>query len=131
MNRPKVGIGVLTYNEKGELLLGKRKNAHGKGMWQPPGGHLEFGETFFACAERELLEETGLQGTQFEVVDVTNDHFVEEKLHYVTIFVRCLVLEGVPQVLEPHKCESWHWFDDFPNPLFLPLANLSKEHTLI
>ncbi len=32
-NRPKVGIGVIIIKD-GKVLLGKRKNAHGEGMWK-------------------------------------------------------------------------------------------------
>ncbi len=36
----KVGVGVLIYNNKDEILLGLRKSKHGEGTWCPPGGHL-------------------------------------------------------------------------------------------
>ena len=44
---PKVGIGVMIQNEKGEVLLGLRQGSHGAGEWSFPGGHLEFGEKIF------------------------------------------------------------------------------------
>ena len=54
---PRIGVGVIAENSDGLMLLGKRKNAHGEGDWEPPGGHLEFGETPIECAIRELKEE--------------------------------------------------------------------------
>lgn len=79
-------------------------------MWQIPGGHLEHGESFFACAERETLEETGLKVRGVRVLDVTNDIFPEGK-HYITIFVLCEMLEvAEPQVRPtgpyPFPCPS-------------------------
>jgi len=59
-----------------------------KGTLQLPGGHLEKSETFFYCAEREALEETGLGVVGRKVLGVTNSVF-EEGQHYVTIFVLC------------------------------------------
>jgi 8-oxo-dGTP diphosphatase len=53
-----------------------------------PGGHLEYGEEIFACAERETLEETGLQVRAVKMMTVTNDVFDEGK-HYITLFVKC------------------------------------------
>ena len=60
-NKPRVGLGVLIFNSKNQILLGKRIGSHGESTWAPPGGHLEFGESFEACATREAFEETGLK----------------------------------------------------------------------
>jgi 8-oxo-dGTP diphosphatase len=58
------------------------------GQWSFPGGHLDQGEDLFTCAERETLEETGLEIRATKVIAVTNDVFVEANKHYVTIFVK-------------------------------------------
>jgi bifunctional NMN adenylyltransferase/nudix hydrolase len=42
----------------GHVLLIKRKNIPGKGLWALPGGHMEPDETLFQAALRELREET-------------------------------------------------------------------------
>lgn len=47
-----------------------------------PGGHLEFGETYFHCAEREALEETGLRVKAVRMITVTN--YVLEEMQRVT-----------------------------------------------
>ena len=52
---PRVGVAVIVVRD-GRVLVGRRRSAsHGDGMWQFPGGHLEFGETVEACAAREHL----------------------------------------------------------------------------
>jgi 8-oxo-dGTP diphosphatase len=110
----------------GLVLLGQRIGSHGAGDWALPGGHLEFGETVEQCAEREVLEETGLD---IEVVargPYTNDMFPEESKHYVTLFVVAHAQGGVPWVREPSKCSAWRWFrwSELPHPLFSPLISL-------
>jgi 8-oxo-dGTP diphosphatase len=128
--RPKVGVGVLIMDGS-FVLLGKRKNAHGHDMWAPPGGHLEYGESWHECAHREVLEETGLQLSNSEFFAVTNDVFDEQK-HYVTIFMKADYPGGPVQNLEPDKCYEWRWFeiDQLPDNLFLPLRNLLNEREI-
>lgn len=126
-NRPKVGVGVIIIRDK-KVLLGKRKGSHGENTWNFPGGHLEYGEDVFTCAHREVLEETGLVLANLSIGPYTNDVFVQEHKHYITLFVVAQSNSGEAQLLEPHKCEKWDWFswDQLPTPLFLPIQNLMK-----
>ncbi|KAI1338714.1 nudix domain-containing protein [Xylariaceae sp. FL0016] len=143
---PRVGVASMVCNAKGEFVMGKRKSSHGAGTWQFPGGHLEMGESFFACAERECLEETGLRVRGVRVLAVTNDVFDPAK-HYITIFVQCQMRDpdARPETLEPEKCEGWHWIgweevkmwvahhDDAAEEwtqkkCFLPIIDLIREH---
>jgi 8-oxo-dGTP diphosphatase len=116
--RPKVGIGV-TIIKDGKLLLGKRKNAHGKGQYASPGGHLEFGESFEDCARRETLEESGIQIDNIRFQYLANIKKYGGK-HYVHIGLISDWKSGDPQQLEPEKCEGWTWYsmDALPEPLF-------------
>jgi 8-oxo-dGTP diphosphatase len=54
---PVPGILVIVHDERGRLLLHRRAE---DGLWGPPGGFVEPGETPAAAAEREAREETGL-----------------------------------------------------------------------
>ncbi|MCP5322720.1 MAG: NUDIX domain-containing protein [Candidatus Paracaedibacteraceae bacterium] len=129
---PRVGVGVLIFNHKGEMLLGKRKNAHGNALWGNPGGHLEFGESLEDCAKREVLEETSFKISSPSFVAVTNDVFKKEGKHYISIFMKVVITENqTVQNLEPHKTEEWKWFslDRLPSPLFPPLKQLFAGKT--
>ncbi len=60
--RPNVTADMLIPNERGEILLIKRKNEPYQGSYAIPGGFLEVHqETVEECAVREAEEETGLQ----------------------------------------------------------------------
>jgi 8-oxo-dGTP diphosphatase len=124
--RPKIGIGVIVIKDK-KILVGKRRSAHGEGTWSPPGGHLEFGETWENCARRETREETGIEIKDVEFFAVTND--IKEETHYVTIFMKCLSASGIVKNLEPDKCECWKWFpwEELPRPLFQPLETIVQR----
>ncbi|MFH1522537.1 MAG: NUDIX domain-containing protein [Patescibacteria group bacterium] len=119
---PRVGIGVMIQNEKEEVLLGLRKGSHGEGEWCFPGGHLEFGETVFQTAKREVKEETDLDVEEFEVISVSDEmRYVEtDDKHYLGIGVKIVYLGGEPKIMEPDKCKEWRWFDidNLPDKIF-------------
>jgi 8-oxo-dGTP diphosphatase len=63
--RPAVTTDVVLFQkdaEDYELLLIKRKYPPFANQWALPGGFIEENETLEQCAQRELKEETGLQG---------------------------------------------------------------------
>lgn len=130
MNAPRVGVGVVVIHGE-NILMGKRKNTHGEGLWAFPGGHLELGESVEDCATRELAEETGLKALRCKLGGWSSTVFNAEK-HYITLFVYVLAFEGEPQLLEPHKCEGWSWFHwkSLPRPLFPTIDSLVSEGEL-
>jgi len=138
IQRPKVGLGVILMKpDTREVLLGKRKGAHGAGTWSFPGGHLEWMETLEECAEREMFEETELSRAcaNYSFIDehacaATNDFFPEKKKHYITLFLRAKYNGGTPINAEPEKCEGWQWhqWEKLPGiNLFTPVKNLIKQ----
>lgn len=121
-NYPRVGIGVMIQNKNGEVLLGLRQGSHGEGEWCFPGGHLEFGETVFETAKREVKEETGLDADNFELVSVADEmrYIKTDSKHYLNIGVKAEYEGGDPKVMEPNKCKEWKWFslDSLPGKIF-------------
>lgn len=120
----RVGVCVIIRDNKGRVLLGRRKSQLGRGTWGPPGGKMEIGEDIQECAERETKEETGMKIGHMRFLCVTNDIF-NRSTHFVTIFVDAITLSGSPLVMEPEKLEEWRYFDEanLPQPLFLPYRN--------
>lgn len=53
-------VGGITHDPAGRLVLIRRGNAPGRGLWTIPGGRVEPGETDKQAIIREMLEETGL-----------------------------------------------------------------------
>ncbi len=119
---PRVGIGVMIENKKGEILLGLRQGSHGAGEWSFPGGHLEWGETIFETARREVKEETGLDVYKFELISVFDElrYLESEGKHYLGIGVKAVYNGGDPKVMEEEKFKEWDWFavDQLPKRLF-------------
>lgn len=126
---PRIGVGVIIFKGN-KVILGKIKKERGKNTWGFPGGHLEYGETIFECAKREVGEEAGIKIKNIRFASFTNDFFTKEKLHYVTVYVTADYASGEPKTREPNKVGEWQWFEwkKLPRPLFLPVQNLLKKH---
>jgi 8-oxo-dGTP diphosphatase len=99
-DHPRIGVAVV-IERNGQVLLVKRKNAHGAGTWAVPGGHLEFGETPEECAVRETREEVGIAISGAKFAAITNDLFPNEGKHYITIWMRAASAEGEPASRTP------------------------------
>ena len=56
---PLVAVGAIVARD-GRVLLVRRGQPPGEGLWAIPGGRVELGETLQEAAEREIKEETGL-----------------------------------------------------------------------
>ena len=95
--RPLVGVGAVIV-EGDRVVLVRRAAEPMAGEWSIPGGLLELGETMRAGAEREALEETGLQVEAGEVLGVLDrilpDASGKLRFHYVLIDFLCRRIEG-------------------------------------
>ncbi|CAF1322649.1 unnamed protein product [Adineta steineri] len=129
--RPFVGVAVIVVYPSRypqSVLISERLSSHGKGGYQLPGGHLEYGESFDECAKRELKEETNLDCSSFKLVHVTNTIFSKEDggpKHYVTLFMKTIVQDdSTLKCMEPQKNSDWiwtKWNDLKTKKLFTPL----------
>ncbi|MDE0941531.1 MAG: NUDIX hydrolase [Alphaproteobacteria bacterium] len=89
-DRPMVGVGAVVFKDN-EILMIRRGKAPRKGHWSLPGGMQELGETVFAAAAREVLEETNIVIANIALIDVidaiTPDDEGEIQYHYTLIDV--------------------------------------------
>ncbi len=126
--RPGVGVGVIVTRD-GEVLLVKRRH-HGAGSWATPGGYLDSGEGFEACAIRETREETGLEIVDVAVVAVSNDIHADGK-HNVTIWLTARPAAGEATVAAPEELDEVGWFawNALPAPLYASTRNFLEGRT--
>ena len=107
---PLVGVGAVVFRND-HVLLVKRGHPPRQGVWAFPGGLVELGERIFAAAQRELQEETGIQGEPIDVVDVfeiiERDETGKVRYHYVVIEVLLRYLDGEPRAADDAAEARW------------------------
>ncbi|MBW7983037.1 8-oxo-dGTP diphosphatase MutT [Enterobacillus tribolii] len=70
-----IAVGIIR-NEKGEVFITRRVgDSHLAGLWEFPGGKIEAGESPEQGLRRELMEETGIQVQQSELLCSLDHHF--------------------------------------------------------
>ena len=126
-----VGVGALIVNDRGMLFLSRRgvKAKNERGLWEFPGGSVEFGERLADALRREMREEYGIEITVGELLDVTDHILPEERQHWVSPTFICRIISGEPRILEPEKCAEIGWFapDEMPEGLTM-ITRINWEH---
>lgn len=103
-------VHVLVFNSKGELFLQKRsmKKDCFPGTWDSSAsGHLDSGESYDACAVRELKEELGVDMANFPERLFKIEARPETGMEFVWVYR--LHSEG-PFKLHPEEIECGDWF---------------------
>jgi len=120
-----VGIGVLITKDD-RVLLVKRGNSYGDGIWSTPGGHLQYGENPEECAMRETQGDIGVLINDVTFLAITNDVFELQEKHCVTIWMAARYVSGVPTMNAAPEMPAVDWFswDALPEPLFSPFEKL-------
>lgn len=96
---PQSAVGAIVIRDD-EVLLVKRDNPPGKGLWSIPGGCVELGETLQAAAEREIREETGviIRAKEpiytFDVIERDDEGHI--RFHYVIVDLLADYVSGTP-----------------------------------
>ncbi len=90
-----IRVGAVVERD-GALLLVRHEKPDQDPYWVLPGGRLEPGETIPECAERELLEETSLEGRFLGVLYVSE--FFAENRHTVDVTARVEASDGEAQL---------------------------------
>lgn len=98
--KPIVGVGTIVRKD-GKILLVKRGVEPSFGLWAIPGGTLKLGESMRQCAERELIEETGIIAQAGECVYafdfIERDAQEKIKYHFVVVDFAAEYISGQPQ----------------------------------
>jgi len=105
-------LGCLAVVRRGSrILLAQRSVPPGVGRWGFPGGKQELGETVHQCAERELLEETGIIAEAVRPISVLDsirhDEAGKVKVHFALVAVLLAWRAGDGAPIEDATALGW------------------------
>jgi 8-oxo-dGTP pyrophosphatase MutT (NUDIX family) len=100
-NNPIPIVVAVVRDKHGNLLLAKRRDKKfdkANGLWELPGGHIEFKEDSQKAAVRECLEETGLKIKVIRLLPrIYNNFWTDKKgknYHTILISYECQAVGG-------------------------------------
>jgi len=116
-----VGVGAVIVDDGGRLFLARRgpQAQNDRGLWEFPGGSVEFGEKLAEALQRELREEYGVEIVVRDLLDVVDHILPAEGQHWVSPAFICTITSGAPTIRESEKCTEIGWFqpDEMPDDL--------------
>lgn len=92
------------------------------GLWCPPAGGVDDGESAIQCAIRECREEVGVELVPESIELVHTLHRQTPERFVIDLFYRAEFV-GDPVNAEPHKCAELAWVDpnrDWPWMSYIP-----------
>ena len=110
---------AFILNEKGELLVERRKNNPAKGTLDLPGGFADMNETVEEGLIREVMEETGL-----EVTEATYMFSKPNTYHYSGVDIPTLDMFFRCKVKDDNKVKA---NDDAAECMWIPLEEIEAE----
>ena len=113
---PKVAVGAVVGNERGEILLVQRAD---NGVWLYPTGWADVGYSASEVAVKEVFEETGMEVEPVRLIAVLDGlrlGFTQVPLY--SLVFHCRVLGGELR-RHPLECIDVGWFGEgsLPEPL--------------
>lgn len=116
--QPVVGVGAVIIKNR-QIVLIKRGNEPSKGKWTIPGGLVELSESPETAVVRETKEETGVEASNPQLIDVVNNVDLDEvgkvKYHYIIIDYLVQVVSGNAQAASDAQELRFVSFDEVEN----------------
>lgn len=109
-----VGVGAFLVRDQ-RLLVVRKTYGPSEGLWTIPSGYVERRETIVATVEREVKEETNIDGRAGPILAVRNR--VTEDSNDTFVIFRVAYLGGDPRPDHAEVSEA----------AFIPLAELSES----
>lgn len=113
---PLVGAEAVILRE-GKIMLIKRSDS---GLWAVPGGLVEVGETLAEAAERELHEETGVEGKVTQLLGIFDSRLWRSKTKAQLYHVIFLAEAADPIPRPSNEATEIAFFEEANLPVLAP-----------
>jgi len=133
-------VAAAIFNDKGEVLLQKRKDVN---KWCIISGHVEFGETIEAAILREIEEETNTKANIVRLIGVYSSpssqtyNYDDRTVQYITSYFEAKLTNAINPNFSNNETQELKFFkpDNLPNDFALINSNwltdaLNKEETV-
>ena len=119
-------VAAAIFNDKGEILLQKRKDVN---QWCVISGHVEFGETIEEAILREIEEETNTPATIVRFIGVYSSpvsqtyHYKDRTVQYITSYFEARLIGDIPPGFSNNETQELKFFAPENIPADLALIN--------
>lgn len=115
MKKQVITAVAFLINDKNQLFVAKRADTKKfmPGIWELPGGHIEFGESLSEGLRREIMEEFGVYievGRPFDSFTYICDDGLE---HVLEIACHATLAHGQKPRLNPKDHSGFKWINDY------------------
>lgn len=106
-------IAVIIFNDKGEILLQKRRDT---GKWCIISGHVEYGETIENTVIREIKEETSCDAIIKRLIGIYSSpksqayYYPERNVQYITSYFEAKLTEKIQSNFSNEETEELRFF---------------------
>jgi len=109
---PLLTADCVICDERGRVLLIRRKNEPFKGEYALPGGFVDVGETVEEACRREVFEEAGLSVGALRLVGVYSDPKRDPRGHTVSVVYATVMSDGTTPKAGSDALEA-EWIADW------------------
>jgi 8-oxo-dGTP diphosphatase len=113
---PAPTASALVLDEEGKVLLARRAQDPGAGLWDLLGGFVDEGEKPIAALTRELEEETGLEITPGEFLGGYPDRYGDEGIYTLNLYWTARTRGGELELDDEIAEVAWFALDELPAP---------------
>jgi ADP-ribose pyrophosphatase YjhB (NUDIX family) len=111
---PAPTASALVLDERGRVLLARRRGEPGEGLWDIPGGFVDEGEAPLETLRRELDEEAGVEIAPDAFLGGFPDRYGEDGIFTMNLYWTARIVSGEPEPADDVAELVWFGPEELP-----------------